>query len=403
MANIAFRSVVAALALATGAFASSGLAQGLRLGVVTSMTGGLQEFGPTTLNGINVAVEEVNAAGGVLGGKMQIVVGDDQTTPHVGVATARKLIEVDRVSGIIGSLSSGVTIPIAQSVTSAAGVPQISTASTSPVITTLQDNDFLFRTVPTDAVQGVALAQVVKGKNVNDVAIVYVNNDYGKGLAESFSAAYKKLGGKVTQSVPYEEKQASFRGELQRAAQGKSSHLLLIAYPQDGIPILRQSLEGGLFKRFIFTDGMKSTDMLSAIGPKFLEGAFGTAPEAAGDGQARFRQAYEKRFGALPPKPFIDSAYDAAMIFALAATKARSSEPRRIRDAIRQVANAPGERILPGEFAKAKKLLEAGKDVHYIGAAGPQDFDKHGDVAGTYAHWEVESGKLVTRRVFVPD
>ncbi|HVL36319.1 MAG TPA: ABC transporter substrate-binding protein, partial [Burkholderiales bacterium] len=112
------RSAVAALALAAMAFAGPGLAQGLRLGVVTSMTGGLQEFGPTTLNGINVAVEEVNAAGGVLGGKLDIVVGDDQTTPHVGVATAKKLIEVDRVSGIIGSLSSGVTIPIAQSVTS---------------------------------------------------------------------------------------------------------------------------------------------------------------------------------------------------------------------------------------------------------------------------------------------
>jgi branched-chain amino acid transport system substrate-binding protein len=401
MASI--RSAVAALGLAAVAFGSPAIAQGLKLGVVTSMTGGLQEFGPTTLNGINVAIEEVNAAGGVLGGKMEIVVGDDQTTPHVGVATAKKLVEVDRVSGIIGSLSSGVTIPIAQSVTSVAGVPQISTASTSPVITTLQDNDFLFRTVPTDAVQGVALAQVVRAKKLDDVAIVYVNNDYGKGLANAFTEAYTKLGGKVTQSVAYEEKQASYRGELQRAARGKSSHLLLIAYPQDGIPILRQSLEGGLFKSFIFTDGMKSTDMLGAIGGKFLEGSFGTAPEAAGEGQDRFRKAYEKRFGALPPKPFIDSAYDAAMIFALAATKAKSGEPRRIRDAIRQVANAPGERVLPGDFAKAKKLLEEGKDVHYIGAAGPQDFDKNGDVAGTCAHWEIEGGKMVTRRVFVPD
>jgi branched-chain amino acid transport system substrate-binding protein len=397
------RSAVAALSLLAVAFASPALGQGLRLGVVTSMTGGLQEFGPTTLNGINVAVEEVNAAGGVLGGKLEIVVGDDQTTPHVGVAAAKKLIEVDRVSGIIGSLSSGVTIPIAQSVTSVAGVPQISTASTSPVITTLKDDDFLFRTVPTDAVQGVALAQLVREKKVKDVAIVFVNNDYGRGLAQSFSDAFQKIGGKVTASVSYEEKQASYRGELQRAAKGKSAHLLLIAYPQDGIPIVRQSLEGGLFTRFIFTDGMKSTDMLGAIGAKFLEGSFGTAPEAAGEGQDRFRKAYEKRFGAMPPRPFIDSAYDATMIFALAATKAKSNSPRQLRDAIRQVANAPGERILPGEFAKAKKLLEGGKDVHYIGAAGPQDFDKHGDVAGTYAHWEIEKGKIVTRRVFVPE
>jgi branched-chain amino acid transport system substrate-binding protein len=395
------RSIVA-MAAASFAMIAPASGQGLTLGVITSMTGGLQEFGPTTINGINVAIEEINAAGGVLGGQVSVVVADDQTSPQHGVAAARKLVDVDRVAGIIGTLSSGVTIPIAQSVTSVAGIPQISTASTSPVITTLADNDFLFRTVPTDAIQGVALAQITREKNVDSVAIVYVNNDYGRGLSESFRNAFEQRGGKVLQTVPYEEKQASYRGELQRAARGNASHLLLIAYPQDGIPILRQALEGGLFKRFIFTDGMKSTDMLGAIGDKFLDGSFGTAPEAAGEGQQRFRQAYEQRFGAIPPRPFIDSAYDATMIFALAAQRAGSNNPKQIRDAIRQVANAPGEVIRPGEFAKAKQLLEAGKDVHYQGAAGPQDFDKHGDVVGTYAHWEIEGGKIVTRRVFAP-
>src|SRR3546814_13763617 len=115
-------------------------------------------------------------------------------------------------------------------------VMQISTASTSPEITTLKDDDFLFRTVPTDAVQGRALAQVAREKGVKSVAIIYVNNDYGKGLADSFAKAFE---GKVTQSIAYEPKQASFRGELQRAAQGGAEVLLLLAYPEDGIQIGR--------------------------------------------------------------------------------------------------------------------------------------------------------------------
>ena len=146
-----------------------------------------------------------------------------------GVDAAKRLVDVEKVNAIIGALSSGVTIPVATSVSVPAGMLQISTASTSPEITGLKDNDWLFRTVPTDAVQGVALAQVAKEKGVKSVSIIYVNNDYGKGLAEAFAKAYE---GKVTQSIAYEPKQASFRGELQKAAQGSAEVLLLLAYTE---------------------------------------------------------------------------------------------------------------------------------------------------------------------------
>ena len=283
--------------------------------------------------------------------------------------------------------------------TSVAGIPQISSASTSPEITHLADNDFLFRTVPTDAVQGVALAQVAAEKGLKSAAILYVNNDYGKGLADAFAKSFK---GKVTASLAFEEKQASYRGELQNAAKGHPHALLLISYPEDGIPILKQALEGGYFKHFVLTDGMKAPEVISSIGAKYLNGTFATAPQAAGEGASLFKKAYEAKFGELPPKPFIDSAYDATMLLALAAVKAGSDDPKKIRDALRFVANPPGEKVLPGEFAKAKKLLEEGKDIDYVGAAGPQNFDKNGDVAGTYAHWEIKGGKIVTIKVFEP-
>lgn len=396
--HIVFGFAVAAL----GALPFAGpatAADGLKLGVLMSMTGGLGSYGEVGLNGVRLAVEEMNAAGGVNRGQVTLAVGDDQTSPQAGVDAAKRLVDVEKVNAIIGALSSGVTIPVATSVSVPAGMLQISTASTSPEITTLKDNDLLFRTVPTDAVQGVALAQVAKEKGVKSISIIYVNNDYGKGLAEAFTKAYE---GKVTQSIAYEPKQASFRGELQKAAQGSAEVLLLLAYPEDGIPILKQALEGGFFKRFALADGMKAPEVAASIGAKFVEGAFATAPQAAGEASEIFKKLYEKRFKELPPKPYIDAAYDAAILVGLAAVKAKSSDPKAIRDALRFVANAPGEQIKPGEFAKAKKLLEAGQDIDYVGAGGPQNFDAAGDVVGTYAHWEFKDGKIVTVKVFEP-
>ena len=402
MSQNTFRNAFLSTAFAGLLLAPPATAEGLKIGALMPMTGGLQAFGTTSLNGVKLAITEVNAAGGVNGGKMTMAVGDTQTAPQAGVDAAQKLISIEKVKALVGALSSGVTIPIASTVSSKAGIPQISSASTSPEITKLKDNDFLFRTVPTDAVQGIALAQVVNEKKVQNVSIVYVNNDYGKGLAEAFSVSFKKTGGTVTQSVAYEEKQATYRGELRRAARGKPDALLLIGYPKDGISILKQSLEGGYFKKFVFTDGMKAPEVIKAIGAKFLNGAFATAPQSVGEGNKLFKAAYNKQFGQLPPKPFIDSAYDATLLLALAAEKAKSDDPKAIRDALRFVANPPGAKILPGQYAKAKKLLAAGQDIDYVGASGPQNFDKTGDVAGTYAHWEIQKGKIVTVKVFEP-
>jgi branched-chain amino acid transport system substrate-binding protein len=386
-------------ALGLAGMAGAGSAEGLKLGALMPMTGGLQAYGESSFNGVRLAIEEMNAAGGVNGGKVSVSVGDTQTSSQGGVDAAKKLVDLENVSAIVGALSSGVTIPVAISVAKVSGVTQISSASTSPEISKLDDGDFLFRTVPTDAIQGVALAQVAREKGLRSVAIVYVNNDYGKGLAEAFA---KNFSGTVTQSIAFEEKQASYRGEIARAAKGKAAALLLIAYPEAGIPILKQSLEGGYFAKFVLTDGMKAPEVIKTIGAKYLNGTFATAPQSKGRANAIFKSLYEKRFGHLPPKPFIDSAYDATFLLGLAAVKAGSSARAAIQKNLRAVAKTPGIPIFPGEFAKAAGLLKDGKDIDYMGASGPQNFDANGDVAGTYAHWEIKDGKIVTIKVFEP-
>ncbi len=401
MDRLGVRLLAAAAAFASIAGAGAVSAQeAIKIGAVIPTTGPLQVYGEAQINALQLAVDEINAAGGVLGRQVELVVADTATNPQVGVEAAKRLVTVDGVVGLIGALSSGVTIPIARTVSSVEGVPQISTASTSPVITTLEDNGFLFRTTPSDALQGAVLGELVAQQGFKKVAVIYVNNDYGKGLADAFAAAYS---GEVTAAVAYEERQPSYRGELRRAAEGDPEALVMIAYPGDGIPMIRQALEEGFFSKFIFTDGMKAQEVVDAIGAP-LDGAFGTAP--TGDPEApaakAFRAAYQDKYGELPPQPFMDSAYDAMILMALAIQKAGSTEGAAIRDALMEVANPPGEKVGPGEFAKAKKILEGGGDVDYEGAAGNQNFDANGDVPGIYAHWAIEGGKIVDVAILRP-
>ena len=379
-------------------------AEGAKIGALMPMTGDLQAYGKTSYNGVNLAVKDINAAGGVLGGELEVSVGDTQTNSQAGIDAAQKLVSIENVSGMVGALSSGVTIPVAQSVTADAEVPQISNASTSPVITGLEDNDYLFRTVPSDAFQGVALAEVAQEKGFGNVGILYINNDYGEGLAESFGNAFTDKGGEVTAMLAYEPGNASYRGELSKAASEGAEALVLVGYPENGITIIRQALEEGYFQNFVFTDGLKAPEIIESIGAQYLNGSAGTAPQAMADSTSheRFTTAYEAEYGELPPKPYIDTAYDAAYVLGLAIEKAGSTDGVAVRDALRDVANASGERILPGEFAKAKEMLAAGKDIDYVGASGSIEFDAEGDVSGTFAHWEIEDGAIVTKKVFEP-
>ena len=391
--DLARRRYRAAGALGAALFASGpAQAQGAKLGALVPMTGPLAGFGPSSFNGINLAAKHVNAPGGVLGGELEIIVGDSQTNPQVAVTAARRLVSVDGVSEIIGALSSGVTIPVAQTISSVHGVPQISGSAAALRITVLADNDFLFRTTPHDAVQGIILANLAKESSFDRVAVMFRDDYYGKGLAASFEARYTAIGGTVTDMVPFAEEQASYRGELSRAAAGDPQALVQIAFSGEGVPMLKQALEEGFFSKFIFTDGMKSTDLIDAIGAKVLDGSIGTAPEAREDESARlFRAAYEAEHGDAPPLPFIDTFYDAAFILALAIGKAGSTDGTAVRGAIRAVSNPPGQPILPGEWAKARRLIADGADIDYIDAAG--------DVPGSFGIWTIADSEIKTLRI----
>jgi ABC-type branched-subunit amino acid transport system substrate-binding protein len=186
----------------------------LKIGLLLSFTGDLSDFGPPHENAARLAVKEINAAGGVLGAPIEVVKGDDATDPSQGVSEATRLINVEHVQVILGALASGVTLPVAESVTGPNHILQISEASTSPALTAAKDNDYLFRTTISDAAQGVVLAKLATDSGVKSVCTMYINNAYGQGLSQIFSENFEKAGGKVIAQVPHESEQATYASEL---------------------------------------------------------------------------------------------------------------------------------------------------------------------------------------------
>jgi branched-chain amino acid transport system substrate-binding protein len=379
------------------ATATPALAEDVKLGALAGITGPIATMAPAIMKGAELAVSQVNAQGGILGGRnLKLVTGDSACNPQSAVDSANKLINVEQVVAIFGAMCSGAHMAAANSVAVPAGVVMVSGTATSPDITNLKDNDLAFRVVPSDSFQGAASARNLLAKGVKKVAVTYINNDYGKGLAKSFVTEFEAKGGTVTANLAHEEKKASYRSELATLASGGADTLVVYALGGDsGMTIIRQSLENAYFEKFVGGDGMKDNVLLSEIGAENLGGLLVTAPSSAeSKALSIFRESF-KAFGGDPNGVFVGNGYDAGFVLALAIEKAGSADRSRISAALRAVASAPGEPILPGEWKKAVALLKAGKDIDYQGVTGDHEFDKNGDVAGVVAEVVVKDGAFV--------
>ena len=388
----ALAGVAAAMLVAAPATAD------VKIGSLGAITGPIVSLVKEINLAEQAAIDEINAGGGINGDKAVIVFGDTGCNSQTAVDAANKLVNIEQVVGIAGALCSGATIPAASNVAVPAGVVMISPASTSPEITNLKDNDYLYRTAPSDAFQGGVLAKLVLSKGIKKVALTYINNDYGVGLAGTFRETYKAMGGTITADQVHEEKKQSYRSELASLASGGSTKLVLIAMGEgSGMTMIRQSLEGGMFDTFIGADGMHTDKMVEGLGADNVRGKlWGTLPSAKPSKQldnfkAMYGDGKKFKFGS----PFTAQGYDAVMLVALAAQMAGSSDRTAIRDNLRKVSNAPGMIVGPGQWAEAVAAIKAGKDINYEGASGSHEFDAKGEVAGVFAEYQVEGNKLV--------
>jgi len=368
---------------------SPALAGEIKVGSVAGVTGPIAELVVPIVGGRNLAVEDVNSQGGLLGGDtMVMVLADSQCDPKAGVDAGQKVVNVEQVVAIVGASCSGATNGMVQSVTIPAGVVSVSDSATAPSISDLSDNDLVFRTAPSDAYQGAALAKLAHDAGFKKLAVTYSNDDYNAGIAKVFAASFASMGGEVTANQVHEPNKASYRSEIATLSGNGAEGLALFAYyGGSGITIIRNSLETGAFGKFMAADGMFDISVIEQIGAENLKDNY-MVTQAAADPENESYKLFAEKFkttGMDPAAPYASHGYDAAFLVALAIEKAGSADRSKISAALREVANAPGEVIRPGEWAKAKKLIAEGKDINYEGASGPVDFDANGDVAGFYS------------------
>lgn len=380
-------------------------AKGLKLGTLVPTTGDLSSIGQNMPVAVKLAVDTINACGGVNEGQVSLVEEDDQTDPSVGSTAMTKLAEVDRVAGVVGSFASSVS-SAAVDVAVRNKVMMVSPGSTSPTFTDRAKegdfNGYWARTAPPDTYQAQALATLAAKKGFKNVSTVAINNDYGVGFEKQFVTAFEKSGGTIVDKsnpVRYDPKAATLDSEAKAAFAGKPDAVAAVLYAETGSILLKSAFEQGLSDNvtLLLTDGVYSEDFIRQVGKtgdgkSIIAGALGTVPGANGKALASFTKLWQEKTGK-EVTAYVPHSWDAAVLMMLAAEAADANTGEGIKSKILEVANAPGTEVT--EPCQAMELVRKGEDINYQGASGNVDIDANGDVVGSYDVWQVgEDGTL---------
>ncbi|MBB3710790.1 branched-chain amino acid transport system substrate-binding protein [Limimaricola variabilis] len=386
----------AATALVAGSVSAESHMDSVKIGIILGFTGPLESITPDMAGGAELAIDEVNESGAFMDGAKIEAVRADSTCIDAAAATAaaERLVTTDGVVGIMGADCSGVTGAILQNVARANGVVMISPSATSPALSEAEDDGMFFRTAPSDARQGEIMSQVIMDRGISEVALTYTNNDYGKGLADSFQKAFEAAGGTVTISAAHEDGKADYSAEVGALASAGGEVLVVAGYTdQGGKGIIQASLDSGAFDTFVLPDGMIGQQIVDDLGSG-LDGSFGQLPGSDSEGSAIFQEMATEA-GINPTGIYTGESYDAAALMILAMAKAGSTSAADYAGEIMNIANAPGEQILPGELGKALELIEAGEEIDYVGATAVELIEP-GESAGTFKEIEIKDGAIET-------
>ena len=369
----------------------------VKIGVILGFTGPIESLTGPMADASDVAFAEANASGIFLGGETVVGVRADSTCVDSAAATAAaEGLVADGVAAIMGADCSGVTGAILANVAVPNGVVMISPSATSPALTTAPDDGLFFRTAPTDARQGQILADMVSERGVTEIAVTYTNNDYGKGLADSFQANFEALGGTVTISAAHEDGKADYSAEVAALAAAGGEELAVFGYlDQGGKGIIQASIDTGAFDVFVMGDGMIGDSIAEAIGNDF-NGSYGTVPGSTSDGAMMWINEVSGDVDG--SAPFTAESYDAAALLVLAMQAAGSSDRDAIAAQVLNVSKGPGEKIYPGEVAKGLQILLDGGEIDYEGASNVNLIGP-GEAAGSYIYKVVDGGVFTDKEI----
>ncbi|MGI8874077.1 MAG: ABC transporter substrate-binding protein [Egibacteraceae bacterium] len=362
----------------------------LTLGLLLPETGDLAFLGPPEIAGVELAVEDINEAGGVLGEDVALLPGDSGDGDGT---VANQTVDRHLAAGadaIIGAVASGISLTVIDKITGA-GVIQFSPANTAQTFTEYDDDGLYFRTSPSDILQGRVLAETIVADGGTNVAVLARSDDYGRGLAEVTASALEEAGAAAEQFV-YDQQAQNFDADVADAAAIGPDAVVLIGFDESA-RILTTMIENGIGPADVLvygTDGNRSNDLATTVDPNdpaILTGMRGTSP--ASEAAPEFIERLLEFNPDLTDTIYSGESYDAAVIIALAAEVAGTDEPRAVAAEINDVTR---EGTTCTDFAECKELIEAGEDVDYDGVSGPLDFLEAGEIgAATYDIWEINA------------
>ena len=352
----------------------------LKIGLLLDLSSGSAEVYRDRRRAFELAIEHVNAGGGVFGLPVTAAVGDATADPKKAVAAARRLVEVEGVHAIVGPNASASALPVAERVIGPAAIPTVSFSATSPALTAVADRDFLFRTALSDTSQGPVLARVARERGFDNVGLLHVDDAWGRGLADAFEAAWDG----AVKAVPFERHRTGFLAALRESASGGAQALVVIAFESAALAMIREAIDNDLYDSFVFGDAAKRLSLVRSLGGARLGGMYGTGPASApaSAASAAWEASYIAEYGALPVLAYVKETYDATIALALAAQAAGRLDGAAIRDRLRAVGSSPGTVVNagPGGVTDALRILADGGEIDYEGASGSMDWDGNGDM-----------------------
>ncbi len=364
----------------------------LKIGTLLSITGALSPYGPGDTKGAQLAVAQINAAGGVLGQPVILYSDDDQTDPTAAASATTRLITQNHVNAIVGAQFSGGTLA-SIGIAKANGVPMVSPSATSPALSNLTiTGGYFFRTAPSDALQGVVAADYLyTNLSYRWVNLIARDDSYGRGLVGVIAQKFVSLGGHVNTTVIINPLGTNFDSDLALLFSTNPQAVYFAAFPGEGVIVMSnwQASQGSnpSYQRpWIFSEGLQSQSFIDQL----------NASSVGVDVRALLGTAPVSPFGAI-----------AVYLIALAAQKAGSVNGTAIQANLRAVSGGlggSGTVIKPGQWSLALSTLnQTGGAVNWEGAAGSENFDANGDVRGSYEVWGVNTAYQIYRVAFIPE
>lgn len=401
---------------------SSKAAETIRIGMSIVTT---DPTGNTQLQGARMAVEEINAAGGVLGKKLELVPVYNETRNYPKAQAFINSLISEGAKYIITSGGSGMTMKAAE-ITIPNKVLLITGSSSSPKISDLEDNDLVWRTVPSDAFQGRIAAVYMDSLKVRTAGLIYLDNPYGNELSRTFREVFEKRRGKILASVKIPDRtdyqNFDFKAIADQVFSQKPQLIYLVSYGEEGAKIINAAkpyFTGTYKPQLLGCDANYNNDFLYGAEQSLIEGMLGfvyihpqnypnyekfnTAFEAyqskaSNDATEMSANSLASLLGAVSTNSYGATVYDAIYTLAYAMLKAKSTAPADVVKTMRLVANDNDGATLinVGEFTKAAAIIAKGGNINYDGASGSLDFNDTGDVtSGTYIIWKVKDGKFI--------